>query len=70
MRTFPGHQFWPDTLSLCDLEKFPRPPGSRQQTGIYLLALVISRKGKLATLDRCMDPSIAPGGSKACYLIP
>lgn len=70
MRMFSGHQFWADTLSLCDSEKFPSLPGAKQQTDIYLLALAISRKGKLATLDRRIDPSILPDGSKACFLIP
>jgi toxin-antitoxin system PIN domain toxin len=49
----PGHQFWPDDLSL---EAAPatvsRLGGYRQVTDAYLLALAISHEGILATLDK------------------
>ncbi len=65
----PGHQFWPDAISLTD-EKYPELPGSKQLTDFYLLALAIHYKGKLATLDRRIDASVLPGGERAYLLIP
>lgn len=48
----PGHEFWPDDVSLVEAEPAPRPAGHRQVTDAYLLALAISHEGTLATLDR------------------
>ncbi len=65
--TYPGHQFWPDAVTLCD---YPKLPAAKHLTDFYLLALAIHRKGKLATLDRRIDPSLIPGGEKAYCVIP
>ncbi len=49
----PGHQFWPDDLSLAEAPPaLARLAGHRQVTDAYLLALAISHGGILATLDR------------------
>jgi toxin-antitoxin system PIN domain toxin len=65
--TCPGHQFWPDSVSLCD---YPGLPAAKHLTDFYLLALAVHRNGKLATLDRRIDPSLIPGGKKAYHVIP
>ena len=49
----PGHEFWPDDLSLAEAPAaMSHLAGHRQVTDAYLLALVVSRDGILATLDR------------------
>ena len=50
----PGHQFWPDDLSLVvGLGKLEyQIVGHNQVTDAYLLALAIHHRGKLATLDQ------------------
>lgn len=63
----PGHQFWPDELSLYELatrEGFALG-GHRQLTDAYLLALAVSRGGKLATLDRGLRTLAKPGSRAA-----
>lgn len=66
----PGHQFWPDALSLCEQARFPSLPASKHLTDSYLLALAIHRKGRLASLDRRIDPGLLPGGPEAFHLVP
>lgn len=65
----PGHQFWPDDISLMDKRLFPTLPGDKGLTDIYLLALAVKRGARFATLDTRIDPSIVPGGSAAYHLI-
>jgi toxin-antitoxin system PIN domain toxin len=69
LREQPGHQFWSDTLSLCDATRFRSLPGARDLTDFYLLALAVEHDARLATLDRRFDPSTLPGGPAACLLI-
>lgn len=66
----PGHQFWPDDLSLLDRKLVASLPESRQITDAYLLALAVQRKARLATLDERIDPMLISGGRKAYGLIP
>lgn len=66
----PGHQFWPDELSLSDSRFFPVLPASKHLTDIYLLALAVKHGGLFATFDTGIDPSLVPGGPQAYYLIP
>lgn len=70
MCSFPGHQFWDDSVSLCDMTLFPRMPSSKHLTDVYLLGLAVAHKAKLATLDKRIDPKLVPGGAKAYFLIP
>lgn len=70
MCAFPGHQFWPDRLTLSDAACFPALPASKHLTDLYLLALAASHHGKLATLDQRIDPKLLPDGGKAYFLIP
>ncbi len=63
----PGHQFWPDDLSLMETRTFPILPGAKDVTDIYLLALAVKHGGLWATFVQRMDPAILPGGP-ATYL--
>ena len=65
----PGHQFWPDDLSLSDALTFPALPASPHLTDIYLLALAVKRGARLATFDQGIDASLIPGGPAAYHLI-
>jgi hypothetical protein len=66
----PGHQFWPDDVSLRDRGTFERLPDSRHLTDHYLLCLAATRKGCLVTLDQGLDTSGIAGGDRALFLIP
>lgn len=66
----PGHQFWPDDLSLTDTGFFAALPVSQHLTDLYLLGPAVKRGGRLATFDRHIDPALIPGGPKAFHLIP
>ena len=66
----PGHQFWPDDLSLTDAKKLPRLPASRDLTDLYLLALAVKRQARFASFDAGVDASLVAGGDRAFYLIP
>ncbi len=66
----PGHQFWPDEISLLDSRMFPTLPGSKAQTDLYLLGLAVKRGARFATFDRNIDASLVPGGPAAYDPIP
>jgi hypothetical protein len=70
LRGSPGHQFWPDDVSLTDSRLFPALPGSRHLTDLYLLALAVKHGGRFATFDENIDASLIPGGPQAFCLIP
>lgn len=65
----PGHQFWPDEISLIDRRLFPALPPAKALTDIYLLALAIKRQGQFATFDGKIDPSAIPGGPAALHVL-
>jgi toxin-antitoxin system PIN domain toxin len=71
LRSLPGHQFWPDTVSLFETKKVD--PGrlldSAQITDTYLLALAQSHKGKLATFDRRLVADALIDGSRVLHII-
>jgi uncharacterized protein len=50
----PGHQFWPDDISLVQAlaKRQDRIVGHQQVTDAYLLALAVHHRGMLATLDK------------------
>jgi len=54
LRGLPGHEFWPDDISLLDPKKIDlsRLLISAQMTNSYLLALAVAHGGQLATFDR------------------
>ena len=69
MTSQPGHQFWPDSVSLSDSRAYPLLPSSKNLTDYYLLALAVGRKATLATFDRRIDPDLIKGGPDAYRVI-
>lgn len=67
----PGHEFWPDDVSLLDDAKVDatRLLTSAQVTDTYLLALAVAHKGCLATFDRRLVVDAVHGGAKALHLV-
>ncbi len=65
----PGHQFWPDSISLRNSGQFSELPISKNITDYYLLASAVANKAQLATLDKRIDPSAIKGGESALCLI-
>jgi toxin-antitoxin system PIN domain toxin len=59
----PAHQFWPCDLSLTAAGQVDpsRLMDPSQVTDAYLLALAVSRAGRFVSLDRRVDPLVAPG---------
>lgn len=66
----PGHQFWPDDLTLMAARVFPNLPPSDDLTDTYLLALAVKHRARFATFDHRIDPALIPGGPAACFIIP
>jgi len=64
------HIFWPDSISLCDADRFDpdRILTPRTLTDIYLLGLAKENGGRLVTFDR-MVPLSAVAGAKARHLL-
>jgi toxin-antitoxin system PIN domain toxin len=67
----PGHEFWPDDISLLDREKFDLHHllNASQVTDSYLLALAIAHGGQLATLDRRLVSDAVRNGAQGLHLI-
>ena len=63
VRHLPGHDFWPDDISLNDALAGKSLTGHRQITDAYLLALASVHGGVLASLDRGGEPSWPPLGN-------
>jgi toxin-antitoxin system PIN domain toxin len=68
---WPGHEFWPDDVSLLtdggvDRSRLLR---SKQITDTYLLALAVKHSGRLATLDRRLATDAVMGGREALVVI-
>lgn len=68
-RAAPGHQFWPDNISLTDHQLIGELPPSKALTDIYLLALATKRGGRLVTLDQRIETSRVVGGAGACLVL-
>ena len=66
----PGHQFWPDEISIMDAKNFPNLPNSNDLTDLYLLALASRRGGRFATFDQNIPAHLMPGGPDSLLLIP
>ncbi|CAN5772738.1 DNA-binding protein [soil metagenome] len=66
----PGHQFWPDDISLSDTRSFPALPAAKHLTDLYLLALAVKHGGRFGTFDTGLDTSLLPGGPAAYHVIP
>lgn len=70
LRSMPGHQFWSDSLSLCDSQRMRKLPGSKSVADIYLLVLAAERESSLVALDQRIDCSLVKGGAEAFEIIP
>ena len=71
LRDLPGHEFWPDDVSLLEQERVDRSRllDSAQVTDSYLLALAVAHGGKLATFDQRLVADAVIHGAKALHLI-
>ena len=69
LRALPGHEFWPDDLTIFDVQRIhsDRLLDSAQVTDSYLLALASAHGGKLATFDRRLVTSAVVNGSQAIH---
>lgn len=67
----PGHEFWPDDVTLFDSERIARARllDSRQVSDTYLLSLAVAHGGQLATFDRHLVADAVVNGSTALHLI-
>jgi toxin-antitoxin system PIN domain toxin len=63
LTALPGHEFWPDSISIGDTTTFDRRYllGPNQITDVYLLALAVKNGGQLVTLDRAVPISAVRG---------
>jgi len=66
----PGHEFWPDDISVTDSGLFDRSRilGPKQITDVYLLALAMKKGGRLVTFDRAI-PLAAVRGAEPRRLV-
>ncbi len=71
LRALPGHVFWADDLSLAACGHVDPTaidtPG--QVTDTYLLALAVSKHGRLATFDRRLSTRAVQGGRRGLHVI-
>jgi len=65
------HAFWPDDVSLLDSRVVDpgRIHGPRQLTDLYLLALAVGNRGRLATFDRSIALEAVVGAEKKHLLL-
>jgi len=70
-RKLPGHAFWPDDVSLLDLENvdLTRLLDSAHITDSYLLALARVHDGQLATFDQRLVTDAVVNGHQALHVI-
>ncbi len=59
------HRFWPDDVSLTDVEVFNHTEllGPKQITDRYLLALAVRNNGRFVTFDQGIRPTAVIGAS-------
>jgi len=71
LRNLPGHQFWPDEISLlaADHVDIAKILTSAQITDTYLLALAKARGARLASFDRRLSVAAVREGKSAFRLI-
>jgi toxin-antitoxin system PIN domain toxin len=68
LRVFCGkanHEFWPDDISLLDEARCraSKIANANQLTDVYLLALAVSKEGKLVTFDHGVSLEMVPGSA-------
>lgn len=64
-----GHLFWAEDISILKILEPDALVTHAQITDVYLLGLAVSKKGKLATLDRRIPFQAVRGGESAFELI-
>ncbi len=71
MRALPGHDFWPDDITLLAPARVDgsRLLDSAQVTDSYLLALASAHGGQLATFDQRLVADAVVNGAQALHLI-
>lgn len=59
------HRFWPDDVSLTDIEIFNPVEllGPKQITDRYLLALAVRNNGRFVTFDQAIRPTAVTGAT-------
>lgn len=65
----PGHQFWPDSISLTDPLGIQIPDSPKQITDCYLLALATANGGKFVTFDRRIRTDSVKGAEGRLLLL-
>ena len=67
----PGHDFWPDDISLLDSRRFDLRHllNASQVSDSYLLALAIAHGGQLATFDRKLIKDAVLNGAQGLHRI-
>jgi toxin-antitoxin system PIN domain toxin len=65
------HSFWPDDVSILDRRVVDpgRVHGPRQVTDLYLLALAVKNRARLATFDRSIPLDAVEGAEKRHLLV-
>ena len=68
----PDHHFWPDEITLLDRKVLNSQVAlsPNQITDVYLLALAVRNRGKLATFDRTIPALAVAGGQEALEVVP
>lgn len=71
IRGLPGHEFWPDSISLVDDSVVDRSllSSHTRVTDSYLLALARANAGQLATMDQKLAAEVAADGKASLALI-
>lgn len=67
----PHHEFWPadvNPLATSQLD-WPRILSAKHTTDAYLLALAVSRSGRLVTFDQHVPAGAVPGASDAHLVV-
>ncbi|MFP5236460.1 MAG: TA system VapC family ribonuclease toxin [Acidobacteriota bacterium] len=71
MLALPGHEFWPDDVTLMDSKRVDRARllDSAQVTDSYLLALAVAHGGQLATFDQnLVTQAVIEGHGSLCLI--
>lgn len=71
IRALPGHEFWPDDVSLASSDHPAARPLSTHSrvTDGYLVALARSRRGRLATFDHRLAADLASDERSALEIL-
>lgn len=71
IRHLPGHQFWPDKISIADDAFFAAEllSSHTRVTDSYLLALAHANGGRLATMDQRLATEVMPSAKGSLELI-